>query len=97
MEDISLPLNWVPPGDDPRRSKLPWLYTDERKALVEDVITAWLESKEIGVRDLDCMVVASTPADDVSDSDVQSVCSGATDEGSDEGLGEDGGVGLACI
>lgn len=97
VEDISLPLNWVPPGDDPRRSKLPWLYTDERKALVEDVITAWLQSKEIGVRDLDCMVVASTPADDVSDSDVQSVCSGATDEGSDEGLGEDGGVGLACI
>jgi hypothetical protein len=27
LEDITLPLNWLPPNDYPQRSKLPWDYS----------------------------------------------------------------------
>ena len=89
-------MDWAPLGDDPRRKELLWLYNDKRKALVEEVTTAWVQGKEIGVKDLTCEVGTSIPKEesgDSSDSDVESLGSSLNSE---EEFGPSGGVvGLA--
>lgn len=63
IEDVALELHWVPEGGNPRISNVPWFYFDERKALVEVVITTWLTNKELGVKDLNIDVDAGDDAD----------------------------------
>ena len=75
----------MPPGDDARLSVVPWIFTDKRKALAEQVTTAWIERKRLGVKDLDLATVVSEYNSGSGDSDVVSVDSGVD---SDEDLGE---------
>lgn len=88
INEVTLPLDWLPPGDDPRLSVVPWLYTKERKALVEQVTNSWLESKQLSVRDLNAAIAVDSDGD--GDSDVVSVDSGAIDGDGD--LGEMAGT-----
>lgn len=74
---VTLPISWLPPRDNPWLSKLPWIYTDERKQLVKQVTTAWVKSKQLGIKDIHSM---ATTVEDSSNSDVQSIESGITND-----------------
>lgn len=66
---------------------------------MEEVITAWVDSKEIGFIDLSAAATSTgqeAVEEGVDDSDVESVDSGVVDSSDDEDPEQGCPVGLAC-